>query len=77
MPPSTPTLSAVLTAGNSVSSGQTIDAQDGDIITQQLQVEEIIPLGAPIISNITIDGGLSLKTGGNYNLTFEDKEEHF
>jgi len=69
---STPTLAEVLTSGNAVDAGQTIDAQDGDILTQQLSVEEIIPLGAPIITNITIDGGLSLKTGGNYDITFED-----
>jgi hypothetical protein len=77
------TLSEVLTAGNTIASGlfidatglgsTAIDATGSDIIAQNIQVEKITPLGAPIITNLTLDGGLTLQTGGNYRVEFEDE----
>jgi hypothetical protein len=81
--PPTPPLSTVLSAGNTLLAGQfidasglgatAIDATGSDIISQNLSVEKITPLGAPIITNITVDGGLTLQTGGNYRIEFEDE----
>lgn len=74
-------LASVLAVGNSTGGlsidasgigGTAIDATGSDILTQNLNVEKITPLGAPIVTNVTLDGGLTLQTGGNYAIDFED-----
>lgn len=76
-------LEGVLNQGNTMAVGQfidatavgagtAIDATGSDIIAQNLEVEKIIPLGSPIITDVSIDGGLKILTGGNYHIDFED-----
>jgi hypothetical protein len=75
-------LETVLNAGNTMAVGQTIDATavggtaidatGSDGIFQNLQIEKVIPLGFPIITNLTLDGGLTIKTGANYAIDFQD-----
>jgi hypothetical protein len=81
-PPVAQDLSAVLSNGNTMSAGQfidasglgttAIDATGSNIISQNLSVEKLIPLGTPIISNISLEGGLTVESGGNYGIQFSD-----
>ena len=76
-------LEGVLNQGNTMAVGQSIDATavgglaidatGSDFKVQNIEVEKIIPLGSPIITNITLDGGLTLQTGGSYRIEFEDE----
>ena len=75
-------LASVLAVGNSTGGlsidasgigGTAIDATGSDILAQNLNVEKITPLGAPVVTNVTLDGGLTLQTGGAYRVEFEDE----
>jgi hypothetical protein len=75
-------LEGVLNQGNTMAVGQfidatavggtAIDATGSDGIFQNISVEKIIPLGSPIITNVSLDGGITIKTGGNFAIDFED-----